>query len=129
MPGWDAIVVENLNAAQTLGDAGHHRSSVSRAYYAAFAASSFVLKVRAPFARGRGTPPHHEVPGLLEQQLSHLSPRGMRNLLTAVSRLYKNRITADYQSGRTVDVHSALQARRDAYAVCRQLGVVNASSH
>jgi uncharacterized protein (UPF0332 family) len=120
---WSNIANGNLQAAQHLaGD--YARSCVSRAYYAAFSAVSFVLREHAPFRWGRETPPHQDVPELIGRHLgSTFVPDTLRELKTRLRRLRSDRIIADYRSRWTVDTESALRARRDAFFVCRALGV------
>lgn len=116
-----------MNAAQLLGSRGQFRSCTSRAYYAAFSAVAFALRSYAPFDRGRETPPHSTIAALLERHLaSSFQPAALRLLKAMVRALYHERIIADYRSGWTIDADAALRSRRDAYAVCRTLGVTDA---
>ncbi len=125
MAEWDEIAKANLSAAQRLTDGAHARSCVSRSYYAAFAAVAFTLRSLAPFGMGRETPPHHRVTRLIHDHLGEsMGPRRLRELQAMVRRLYNERLNADYRARLTVDGGSALQARRDAHAVCRELGVL-----
>lgn len=129
MSSWKDIANGNLDGARLSAREGEFRSCVSRAYYAAFAAVAFALRAYAPFASGRETPQHLLVPKLMQQHLaSTTSAARLRELKARMRRLYNERINADYKSAAPIDAHSALQSRRDASAVCKELGVRNARS-
>lgn len=128
MADWDDIARDSLKAAQVLADGNHFRSCASRAYYAAFSAVSFALRSQAPFEKGRETPAHHRVTGLIHDYFAtSLTPARLRDLKARIRRLYNERINADYKTGLTVDRLAAMDSRRDAFAVCRELGVIDAS--
>jgi uncharacterized protein (UPF0332 family) len=122
MPGWDEIAADNFQSANCLGKAGHWRSCVSRAYYAAFSAVTHVLTGKVTFRQNREAPDHKEVPKLIDCYLKDLPDAS--KVTKAVRRLYNGRLEADYKSGRTVDKATALGARRDAYTVCKYLKVL-----
>ncbi len=127
MADWDDIARDSLKAAQLFADGNHFRSCASRAYYAAFSAVSFALQSQAPFERWRETPAHRMVTRLVEVHLAEsLTRRGLRELKARITRLYNERINADYKSGLTVDMSTALQSQQDAHSVCRALGVIDA---
>ena len=122
MPGWDEIAADNFQSANCLGKAGHWRSCVNRAYYAAFSAVTHVLTGKASFRQNRETPEHKQVPMLIDCYLVDLPNMSM--VKAAMRRLYNERIDADYKSGRTVDEATARIARQDAYTVCKCLKVL-----
>jgi uncharacterized protein (UPF0332 family) len=126
MAEWCDIARDNLKAAQDLSK-DQFRSCMSRAYYAAFSAITFVLRDHRPFRFGRETPPHREATSLVQRHLATtFSPVKLRELKAMIRRLYDERLNSDYKSGVTIDKRSALRSLQDAYAVCRVLGVVNA---
>lgn len=130
MAEWDEIATEALRAAQRLGDHEFWRSCASRAYYAAFSAVTFALREMAPFDRGRETPAHHRVIGLVQQHLrAGRSPERLRRLKAMLRLSYNTRIDADYRADITVDRRVALVARQCAYGICRELGVHDALNH
>jgi uncharacterized protein (UPF0332 family) len=122
MAKWDVIARDNLTAARVLAKAGLLRSSVSRTYYAAFSAVTFVLTGEASFPRGYETPLHQTVTGLLDRHLPR--HRYLRQIKAAVRRLYNDRIIADYRAGRTIDAATSLAAQQSAHSVCLYLGVI-----
>lgn len=109
-------------AAKVLARAGLLRSSVSRSYYAAFSAVTYVLTGKASFPRGYETPMHQTVAALLDRHLPN--HRYVRQIKAAVRRLYNDRIIADYRMGRTIDSATTLAAQQSAHAVCLYLGVI-----
>ncbi len=124
MADWSDIARENLEAARRLDEGACFRSSVSRAYFAAFSAATFALTGKLTFKPGREAPEHSGLPRLLEACFQNLGVTGLRELKQSMRRLYFQRLNADYRSGRTVDQTSAREARRDAYRVCRYLRVL-----
>jgi len=123
MANWDNIARENVRASQKLSDAGCYRSCVSRSYYAAFSAVTFRLADKIRFRAGRESPAHNAIVGLTDRHLS-LPAREMKDFKAALRRLNNERLTADYRSRWTVDGRNALAARKDAYKVCRYLGIL-----
>jgi len=122
MATWEEIAKDNLESAKLLATGGHYRSSISRAYYAAFSASAGILQHWAPFGC-RPTPPHHRLVSLLEHHFKAKNGHPLRTVKSALRRLYNYRISADYKVGVQADKDEALEAQRDAHAVCRFLGV------
>ena len=128
MDDWDDIARDNLKAAQLLADNHHFRSCANRAYYAAFSAVSFALRSQSPFGRGRETPAHYRLTSLIHDFFAKkLRPARLRDLKAKIRRLYNERINADYRSGLTLGESSARESRRDAHAICQELGVIDAS--
>jgi uncharacterized protein (UPF0332 family) len=123
---WKNVSWDCLQAAQMLRDK-HPRSSISRAYYAAFSAAvSLIWKNRGmPSAGKRETPSHRDMPQLLEQLLRVNGVRIARECKTAMLVLYKDRLTADYQTrtGQSCDSDDAANALRRATFIMHYCGV------
>ena len=105
----------------------HPRSSISRAYYAAFSAAvSLIWQNRGvPSAGKREAPSHRDMPRLLEELLRVKSIRIARECRTAMLVLYKDRLTADYQTrtGQSCDSNDAGKALRRAKFIMLYCGV------
>ena len=124
METWSEIAVGNRRAAQRLNEAGYYRSSVSRSYYAAFSAVTRVLVISgAAFPAGYESPPHRDVPALLERHMQQLGRRKLREVKHAVRRLYSARLEADYRERARIGAAIARNALRDACRVLRELEV------
>lgn len=114
---WDAIGRENLRAAQSLKGSKHWRSSVSRAYYAAFGVLNHILpRAEAPPAEHR-THRHRQLTGLVRRHLDRLTVSRNRSPRTTITRLYNARLAADYDERMSHDEKVALNALRGALAV------------
>ena len=120
---WSEIGKSSLKAAKrTLND--YPRSSASRAYYAAhvvLAESLAKAGYLPPFERQ--TPPHSRQATLVSSHLSQMGPARVRELQSAVRRLYSRRLDADYNQRVTVDPPTARECLRDASTVFKLLGV------
>jgi len=120
---WDALGRENLRASQYAKGGKHWRTSVSRAYYAAFDAINFVLlPLESPPRRYR-THRHQDLNGLIKKHLTGFSNSDNRALRVQINRLYKARLAADYDERITHDETVALSALRDSIAIFHQLEV------
>jgi uncharacterized protein (UPF0332 family) len=116
-------VGRNCRAAAQLLKEHHPRSSVSRAYYAAFSAlNDRLLRHKGPPLRYE-THLHQQIPDLIEAHLLKGSIKSRRALRTTIVRLYKARLEADYKLTRSIDDSVALNALRDAKSVFRVLGI------
>ncbi len=118
-------VGKNCRAAAQLLKERHPRSSVSRAYYAAFSALNDRLLAHSRPPLQYETHLHQQIPDLIEAHLMRGNSRARRALRTTVVRLYKARLDADYKLSRTVDESVALNALRDAKSIFRVLGLDN----
>ena len=98
------------------------RSSASRAYYAVFSIVTGALHGRVAFPPGHETPPHRELPNLIEKHLTDLAAGPRRELKKIVRRLYTLRLMADYRRLQTTDEQSARRAMSDVMAAYRILG-------
>lgn len=100
---------------------GRHRSSISRAYYAAYCAATHeIVKKPTIFAHGWNNPPHEKVPAYIQ------SNRAMRqaakdtvNELITILRLF--RVDADYRPSETVNERIARDCIRNAALVQQEL--------
>jgi uncharacterized protein (UPF0332 family) len=123
---WSEISRDALQAATVLHDK-HPRSSISRAYYAAFSAAVWLMWQQhgVPVAGKRETPQHREMPKLLEQLLYKKGQRISRDCRQAMRLLYNYRLNADYQSSRGhYYANDARNARILASSVMKHCGVI-----
>ena len=124
MADWVEISRSSLNAAASLASE-HPRSSVSRSYYAAYAAATAVLhraKMKMPV--DRESPPHHGLGSRLSDGLGKgASVSRAREVRKYMSVLYKYRLAADYSARETVDGRTARDALRLAGALLRRCEV------
>lgn len=97
---WDEIGRDSLEAAKLLNEAGRCRSSVSRAYFAAYS----LFTHRLPEDR---VPKHQHVQGLTRQHFGDLSEMQQERLVELLESLKIRRITADYDRVKPVDNASA----------------------
>jgi uncharacterized protein (UPF0332 family) len=112
--------VECRQAAQQLLSAGLLRSSVSRAYYAAYCALTAELAGRVTFGGGRPNPTHAQL--LIHVRHNLKLPVGnRRNLSRAVRMLWKARVAADYMPSVSIERATALGALRMASVIAREL--------
>lgn len=92
-----AISLNSRKAAQHLLEAECYRSSVSRAYYAAYAAiTSLLVRQGITLAYAGNNPSHLSLPALVINNLTVLPLRGRFELNKSLRRLYAARIGADY---------------------------------
>ena len=121
---WDEIGRGSLEAAKLLREAGRHRSSVSRAYYAAhFALTKTLVESGWRPTPDRQTPPHLAQNNLIRRHLAAWEPRRRQSLLRLMNRLYAQRRDADYNRLAIVDKTVCVQAIQDALAVFRELEI------
>jgi len=118
---WRELSLDSVEAARKLLVEGHWRSSVNRAYYAAYSAVSDQLVRRgARFANGWNNQTHDQVSALIRSGLA-LPLSARRDLGRAVRRLRTARETADYRPGLEVDRSLALACIRDATLIIQTL--------
>ncbi len=117
---WSEAAQDALNAARELKERAHYRSSVSRAYYAAYAflAAAMVAKPGVSFADGRDGPQHGSLPDLVKSHLAgDLGRRILWNVRTSITALYEARLVADYRPRVFVNRDVATDALRRAGAI------------
>ena len=128
MKKWEDISRDCLQAAVLLRDK-HPRSSISRAYYAAFSAVVWLWwrQQDRPGPGLRETPSHREMPKLVEQLLLKQEKKISRECRRDMLRLYLDRLTADYQTqrGKSCNPNDAGNALRVAAYIMRSCGVLS----
>ena len=111
---WPDIARDSLEAAKLLHDVGHHRSAVSRAYYAAFSA----VVARLPAGR---SPPHRDMPLLIDRHLAELPVWKRKWLKSLIRGLYRLRLDADYSPPAPIATAASRDALRDGSTLMRLL--------
>jgi uncharacterized protein (UPF0332 family) len=119
---WQDMARESEEAARMAEVGGCLRSAASHYYYAAYQAVTALLLYRGltpPLDREAWS--HEETPALLQDQLRTLiRSRDRRNdLATRLKQLYRRRLTADYQSAKTVTAAQVIKAGQDARFILR----------
>jgi hypothetical protein len=115
------------DAANSLISDGQCRSCISRCYYSAYAAVTSELLRAHPhmsFRYGRRNPDHGSLPQYVMGRLTHLPEPNRRAVARHLRLLRLVREDADYRPDASVDQSVARSARRAAYAVFRELGVL-----
>ena len=121
---WRAISRDSRKAAQRLLEAGCYRSSVSRAYYAAYSAiTSALIQQGITLGYGGNNPGHAGLPGYVLNNLTSLSLVSRFEINKALRRLYRGRAEADYVATAIVDFAAAKRSARDLGRVLQLLGV------
>ena len=121
---WQAISLNSRKAAQYLLEVECDRSSISRSYYAAYAAITSAL-VRQGITLGHdgNNPGHAGLPTLIVNNLT-LLPLSVRfDLNKALRRLYAARIEADYDPVKSIDGTATLAAIRDVNRIFMFLAI------
>jgi uncharacterized protein (UPF0332 family) len=114
---WEEMSRDSMQAARRLLAEGHFRSSISRAYYAAYTALSGELVRRTVrFTHGWNNPSHDQVTALIRNGLA-LAPETRRQMSRAIRRLRVAREDADYRPGAGVDRALALACIHDAIRI------------
>jgi len=125
MATWAEMSRDSLGAAKSLLGESRFRSSVSRAYYAAYTAIAGVLVERGVrFARGWNNPQHELLPRYVSNS-DAFEPATRQQLNRAIRRLRLRREDADYRPRNPVDRAIALECVRDAASVMYLLGVLS----
>lgn len=103
------------HAAQVLIEEKCYRSSISRSYYAAYAAITSKLAEKSiTYPQGRGNPSHASLPGYVLNNLTYL-PHDMRFWVSdSVKDLFKARADADYVPPAVLDEQLARNMLRSA---------------
>ncbi len=121
MATWQEIGQDNFEAARELYINGRYRSSVSRFYYAAYAAlTGEPLKTSFQPKSDREAPDHAHMPEWIKNYLTRFSPRQRADMAKLIRQLYEARIGADYKL-RTTDEKTARDSRRNAVALLQYL--------
>lgn len=111
---WKVISRSSRRAAQHLLEVDCCRSSISRAYYAAYAAlTSALIAQGITFGQGGNNPGHAGLPVYILNNLTALPLTRRFDLNKSVRRLYAARIQADYVAFSTEDRAAALNALRE----------------
>ena len=118
---WAEMARENLVAAKSLFQDARWRSSVSRAYYAAYGAVTDSLEGLATFPKGRYGPSHDRLPQLVMTYSTELRFRERIQVVKAARRLYRSRIAADYEPRQRVAIEEARIAVQDASFIVRTI--------
>lgn len=123
MASWLEASADNRAAAQLLYEKERYRSSVNRAYYAAYAAVTHLLEGKVSYPQGRRNPPNGQIPSYIRSNLT--SPHKDKREAAAKSfgNLWKARVDADYRPGVSCDREIALNAIRECMLVMRELEV------
>ncbi|MEK6702082.1 MAG: HEPN domain-containing protein [Planctomycetota bacterium] len=123
MLSWNDIAVQSATVARRLVHQGEERSSVSRAYYAAYSMMTARLWGQGLKSfGGRGNPSHAQLPRLVKETMTGLNPAARREASQAIRRLYKYRVIADYLPGNLLDEGSRREALRDLLLIERANG-------
>lgn len=126
MATWDDLSRDAMLAATDLLRNDHVRSSMSRAYYAAYSAvAARMAKEAATFPHGWNNPSHDQI----VRWLTFARQRLPRQAVTAVRRLRFGRETADYRPRATLTRADAVRSIRDADLVLRAMGVPDEDSN
>jgi uncharacterized protein (UPF0332 family) len=114
---------DSLQAAKSLLEEGYLRSSISRAYYAAYCAvTADMITLGVSFPYGWNNPAHDQLPDLVLHNTPW--PRNRRyEINKALRRLRRAREDADYRPGSTIEHRDAVDVLRDASFVLRTMGV------
>ena len=116
---WLLMARGSLIAAQSLAIQGEVRSSVSRAYYAAYqAATALLLYARQLPPEGREAWSHEVTPNLLESlPLKTLRSQTQRDLTERLQALYELRLSADYRGDAQLSGSVTAAVRSAAFAL------------
>ncbi len=120
METWRQLSEDSLSAAKTLLREGNYRSSVSRAYYAAYcAATNEIVQNMSTFPNGWNNPPHEKVTVYVQNNLA--MPQTQKNSIKSLMRILRQfREDADYRPHRVVNIQSARNCIRDAERIQQQ---------
>lgn len=112
---WWNMAQGSLKAAQELEVFGEQRSSVSRAYYAAYqSATALLLYAKQVPPAGREAWSHEVTPEALNNLPPKIVPLAIQeDLESRLSLLYEMRLVADYRSGEgitSLDLRTAVRS-------------------
>lgn len=117
---WLETAEAALVAAEDLRRGGHHRASVSRSYYAAYAFAAALLASRpgVHFRGDREGPEHSELDARVASAAKRLLSESSRSAVRAqIFALYNLRIRADYHPHAIVGREAAARALQGATLV------------
>jgi len=121
---WRAISRDSRKAAQRLLEVGCYRSSVSRAYYAAYAAiTSALIRQGITLAHDGNNPSHISLPLLVLNNLTFLPLTARFDLNRALRRLYAERVEADYNAAAIVNGGVVIETLRDTNRILTLLDI------
>lgn len=122
MATWRDIADQNREAAQRLLRSGLYCSSVSRAYYAVYAAvTGRLVSAGAVPESDADNPSHRALPEMVEGNLRGLTRWERRDLKASARRLYQLRFDADYRARAAVDERTAVQGMSELVTALRIL--------
>ena len=124
---WRRTARATLETAKQLRDSEDRRSCVSRAYYAAYQAATYVCISHGDsgnFPPGWNNPSHEQLPDLIGNNgdLTVNTRRGVRKILRELRHL---REAADYRMGVTVDHKMVIAALLMATSLFDRLEIEN----
>ena len=121
---WRAISRDSRKAAQRLLEVGCCRSSVSRTYYAAYAAiTSALIRQGITLAHDGNNPSHISLPLLVLNNLTFLPLTARFDLNRALRRLYAERVEADYNAAAIVNGGVVIETLRDTNRILTLLDI------
>jgi uncharacterized protein (UPF0332 family) len=117
---WEQLSRNCLSAAEALLREGHYRSSVSRAYYAAYCAATHeIVQKLTTFSHGWKNPSHEMVPNYVLYNLTiSQTKKDIISTLINILRLYRE--DADYRPQIIVDEATARECVRAASEVLQE---------
>ena len=127
---WRQTAIRTIATAKQLRNGDDHRSCVSRAYYAAYQATTAVCIAHGDavnFPPGWNNPSHEQLPDLIVNN-GNLSVTTRRWVRKALRELRVYRETADYRMGITVDRGAAISAILIATSILERLETEDADS-
>ena len=113
MPTWNELKIESKSSAGELFKRKYYRSSVSRSYYAAYAAitSALLSKGSVVFLSSKEGPAHTDVTRRYDYSiLLGLPSKKCDRIKSALNKLYGLRIVADYRPSAEVTSGEARMA-------------------
>ncbi len=126
MHRWRFVGEDSLQAATVLRNARHLRSSISRAYYSAYAcATSALLRGRADVSSAaRSNPGHAQLQELLRHNLDRrrYDGRARAEFERRMRVLHRARLMADYEPTSHVPPDVAVDCLRHASFLAERLG-------
>ena len=125
MSDWGDLSADSYEAARKLSEAGHPRSCVSRAYFAAYCALVSRLPGGVSSPLGRRNPSHQQLLKLVKSLKAYGARKRDRNALKShLHYLRELRNGADYRPEISVTQAEASRALSVSHAVCREMGCV-----
>ena len=119
MATWRELSIDNREAAKDLLIDGRYRSSISRAYYAAYCAVSSVLEGVVDFTYGGNNPSHESLDNMIVNNLYDFSQRERFAIRKGVRKLRNMRVAADYVPTDPIVRETALEALRTMSSVLK----------